>query len=221
VPYFLCVFFSPHTTRFAQPHTHIELMVVDPEDMAPLDENGIPKYKGKKRGRKPKKRKRMKDPDRPKRQHTAYTLFVQETYPTIRQNNPELPSKDVISIVARQWAEVNELEKKAWKARALSSGAGTTNAVEDESSKAVGGASTALVETHDKEAKEAAAVAAAAATAAGDVVVHGLEVEESEDDEEEEEEDDEEEEEQDETTLTTTAEETTRRKRRVTRNKAR
>jgi len=86
--------------------------------MAPMDEFGVPKYKGKKRGRKPKKRKRLRKPNAPKRQHTAYTLFVQENYPTIRDHNPSLQSKDVISIVAKQWAAVSVQEKKIWKERA-------------------------------------------------------------------------------------------------------
>jgi hypothetical protein len=43
-------------------------------EAAPLDENGIPKYKGKKRGRKPKKRVRRRNPNAKKRSHTAYTL---------------------------------------------------------------------------------------------------------------------------------------------------
>ena len=44
------------------------------EELALLDENGVPKYKGKKRGRKPKKQKRIRDPNAPKRKHAAYTL---------------------------------------------------------------------------------------------------------------------------------------------------
>jgi hypothetical protein len=80
--------------------------------MAPLDEHGVPKYKGKKRGRKPKARKRKANPNRRKRQHTAYTLFVQETYPGIKAAYPEYPSKDVISIVAKQWKhDINDQEK--------------------------------------------------------------------------------------------------------------
>jgi len=45
-----------------------------PYETAPLDENGVPKYKGKKRGRKPKKRLRKRNPHAKKRAHTAYTL---------------------------------------------------------------------------------------------------------------------------------------------------
>mmetsp|Transcript_12947 Transcript_12947/g.20113 ORF Transcript_12947/g.20113 Transcript_12947/m.20113 type:complete len:210 (+) Transcript_12947:132-761(+) len=91
---------------------------LDPEEMAPLDEHGIPKYKGRKRGRKAKKRKRPRNPDRPKRQHTAYTLFVQETYPGIRDANSHLQSKDLISMVAQQWKHVLPEDKQTWKTRA-------------------------------------------------------------------------------------------------------
>uniref|UniRef100_A0A7R9VRC5 HMG box domain-containing protein n=2 Tax=Pseudictyota dubia TaxID=2749911 RepID=A0A7R9VRC5_9STRA len=95
-------------------------------EMAPVDEFGVPKYKGKKRGRKPKKRKRQRKPDTPKRRHTGYTLFMQENYPAIKRANAEnangageeLKSKDVISIVAKQWAELDGEVKAAWKERA-------------------------------------------------------------------------------------------------------
>mmetsp|Transcript_2773 Transcript_2773/g.4147 ORF Transcript_2773/g.4147 Transcript_2773/m.4147 type:complete len:193 (-) Transcript_2773:395-973(-) len=90
-----------------------------PEEMAPLDENGVPKYKGRKRGRKPKKRKRQLNPNRQKRQHTAYTLFVQENYPGVRAQFPDLQSKDIIGMVARQWASVPGIDKQAWKERAV------------------------------------------------------------------------------------------------------
>jgi hypothetical protein len=92
---------------------------MNPEEMAPLDERGVPKYKGRKRGRKPKKRKRQSNPNRQKRQHTAYTLFVQENYPGVRSQFPDLQSKDIIAMVARQWAEVPEAEKLVWKERAV------------------------------------------------------------------------------------------------------
>ena len=96
----------------------VNYTILEPEEMAPLDEHGIPKYRGRKRGRKARKRKRRHDPNRPKRQHTAYTLFVQENYPSIRNQYPELQSKDIIGLVARQWAEVSDLEQQAWKQRA-------------------------------------------------------------------------------------------------------
>ncbi|CAB9521728.1 expressed unknown protein [Seminavis robusta] len=91
---------------------------LNPDQLPPTDENGVPKYRGKKRGRKPKPRKRKVDPNRRKRQHTAYTIFVQETYPGVKLQHPDLQSKDVISMVARQWKEFDPQEKAMWKARA-------------------------------------------------------------------------------------------------------
>lgn len=109
--------------QLAQEHgiTDDVLTVFDmaPDEMAPLDENGIPKYKGRKRGRKPKKRKRQVNPNRRRRQHTAYTLFVQENYPQLKQHHPELQSKDIIGMVARQWAGVAAEQKHIWKQRAM------------------------------------------------------------------------------------------------------
>ena len=94
---------------------------LNPDQMPPLDERGVPKYKGKKRGRKRKPRKRKIDPNRRKRQHTAYTLFVKEIYPGVKAQHPELQSKEVISIVAKQWKEsLTAEEKRDWKIRAKS-----------------------------------------------------------------------------------------------------
>lgn len=111
---------------------------LDPNDLPPLDENGLPRYKGKKRGRKPKPRKRRRTRDtsngnhghhydgnyntnnsvRPKRKHTGYTLFMQETYPCAKSEHPGLPSKELIRLVAKQWKELETEGKSSWKERA-------------------------------------------------------------------------------------------------------
>ncbi|MGK3743134.1 MAG: hypothetical protein ACI90V_009990 [Bacillariaceae sp.] len=83
-----------------------------------MDENGIPKYKGKKRGRKPKVRKRKMKVDRPKRKHTGYTLFMQEKYPNVKAEHTDLPNKELISLVAKQWKDLDAEEKNTWKERA-------------------------------------------------------------------------------------------------------
>mmetsp|Transcript_38044 Transcript_38044/g.77629 ORF Transcript_38044/g.77629 Transcript_38044/m.77629 type:complete len:166 (-) Transcript_38044:358-855(-) len=140
--------------------------------MAPLDEFGIPKYKGKKRGRKPRKRIRQRNPNTPKRKHTAYTLFVQENYPAIRQHNPNLQSKDVISIVAKQWATVPDEEKRTWREHAKAA------AAKDESEEA-------RIEVDGVPAGEVVA----AGVAAGVVDAADVEDEECEDEDTEEEED--------------------------------
>ena len=86
--------------------------------MPPLDENGLPKYKGKKRGRKPKEKKRRVNPDRPKRGHTGYTLFMQEGYPSVKREYPDLSSKELIRLVARRWKDLSTESKAVWKERA-------------------------------------------------------------------------------------------------------
>ncbi len=107
---------------------------LNPSELAPLDAFGNPKYKGRKRGRKPKKRKRALNPNRQKRQHTAYTLFVHEVYPTIRAQyqDTDYQSKDIIGLVARQWATISEAEKRVWKERALASHQDTVDVDEED-----------------------------------------------------------------------------------------
>ncbi|CAJ1921557.1 unnamed protein product [Cylindrotheca closterium] len=137
-----------------------------PSHMAPLDENGVPKYKGKKRGRKPKVRKRKVNPNRRKRQHTAYTLFVQETYPIIKSAYPDYASKDVISIVAKQWKnELSEGEKGQWRARALETHGQDE---EDETAEAASTNAAAPPPAPINAQHDEAVVAAAAAAAAED-----------------------------------------------------
>lgn len=65
------------------------------------------------------RKKRKRDPGKPKRQQTAYTCFVSENYELIKKNHdPNMPSKDVIALIARQWAATSEEEKVLWKERA-------------------------------------------------------------------------------------------------------
>jgi HMG (high mobility group) box len=174
--------------------SHYEL---NPDQLPPMDENGVPKYRGKKRGRKPKPRKRQRDPNRRKRQHTAYTLFVQETYPGVKEQHPDLQSKDVISIVARQWKEFSLAEKGTWKERAKA-----THADEEEEDDTEIGESAGHEDEHDHQLEAVGEVdGEAEATAAADAVYQqtvaemaDAAVEEDEDEELEEEDDDEEDE---------------------------
>jgi len=66
--------------------------------------------------------KKRKSAFRPTKQHTAFTLFVQENLDQIKNSagSSSLESKDMIAIVARQWAEMGSEEKQAWKERAAS-----------------------------------------------------------------------------------------------------
>jgi HMG (high mobility group) box len=64
-------------------------------------------------------------------------LFVHERYPSVKKENPHLQSKEVISIVARLWAEVPLEEKGVWKERALSSAKSHPSAVHAENNNVV------------------------------------------------------------------------------------
>jgi hypothetical protein len=119
--------------------------------MPPLDENGVPKYKGKKRGRKPKPRKRKANPNRRKRQHTGYTLYMKENYPGIKEAHPDFASKDIIAVLAKQWAEVSPNEKLEWKARAVA----THGEADGEEAAAAAAAAAAAVEEVDDDDEEA------------------------------------------------------------------
>jgi hypothetical protein len=90
----------------------------NPEELAPLDEHGNPKYKGKKRGRKPKAKKRKMNQNREKRKPTGYTVFMAENHPAVRAANPSLTSPEVIAEVAKQWKNLNDEQQQAWKERA-------------------------------------------------------------------------------------------------------
>ena len=58
------------------------------------------------------------NPLRPKRQHTAYTLFVHETYPDIKTSQPDLKGQQIMPMVAKLWREKTAAEKQEWKVRA-------------------------------------------------------------------------------------------------------
>ena len=140
-----------------------------PDQLPPVDQNGVPRYKGKKRGRKPKPRKRKQDPNRRKRQHTAYTLFVQETYPRVKLEHPELQSKEVISIVAKKWKSFSAQEKKSWKERAQATHEDDDDDDEEEDETEVGEAAVGDTAHHHLDSVHHL-VGEAEATAAADAV---------------------------------------------------
>jgi len=64
--------------------------------------------------------------DKRKRSHTGYTLFVHENYETIKKSHqgsgngaePPMNSKEIMSLVARQWSEAGDEERQTWQDRA-------------------------------------------------------------------------------------------------------
>jgi hypothetical protein len=46
-------------------------------------------------------------------------LYVHENFEAIKKTHgANMPSKDILSIIARQWSEFEEEEKRAWQCRA-------------------------------------------------------------------------------------------------------
>jgi hypothetical protein len=68
---------------------------------------------GAKRGRKPNKEKKVKDPNAPKRPPSAYLIFQNEVREEMRSKLPADASyKDVIAAIAARWKEMTAEEKK-------------------------------------------------------------------------------------------------------------
>lgn len=59
-----------------------------------------------------KKEKKIKDPNAPKRPPSAYILFQNEVRDEIREKNPGMAYKDVLSMIAEKWKELQPEQKK-------------------------------------------------------------------------------------------------------------
>lgn len=64
------------------------------------------------------KRKAGKDPNKPKRPQSAYNLFYQEKASLYKQSNPELPQKDIMSLIGPKWKECPADEKAVFEEKA-------------------------------------------------------------------------------------------------------
>lgn len=65
-------------------------------------------------GKKPrvKKEKKPKDPNAPKRPPSAYLIFQNDVRDNIRQSNPGMPYKEVLSVIASRWKELDDQQKR-------------------------------------------------------------------------------------------------------------
>ncbi|GFZ49452.1 hypothetical protein JCM24511_07572 [Saitozyma sp. JCM 24511] len=62
-----------------------------------------------------KKEKKIKDPNAPKRPPSAYILFQNEVRDEIREKNPGMAYKDVLSMIAEKWKELQPEQKKVYE----------------------------------------------------------------------------------------------------------
>ena len=101
-----------------------------------------------------KPRARKSNPNRKKRKHTGYTLYMQEHYPAIKLSNPEFASKDVITIVAKEWADLSADAKVEWKSRAAAAAAHDDEEEDDDEAAAAVAAAVAAEEVDDDDEED-------------------------------------------------------------------
>lgn len=60
----------------------------------------------------PEKRKRIKDPNEPRRPHSAYLLFLQKARQDLPKSDSELKPSEIMSKMAAMWKDLDESQKK-------------------------------------------------------------------------------------------------------------
>lgn len=95
------------------PHPNGGATLVDfPASLASLaasaTNGGVPASKEKK----PRKKREKKDPDAPKRPPSAYLLFQNEKMQQLRDENKDMPYREVLKLVAEKWKLLDDVEKK-------------------------------------------------------------------------------------------------------------
>ncbi|KAL6047482.1 Non-histone chromosomal protein 6 [Balamuthia mandrillaris] len=94
-----------------------------------MSEAAVTPVKGKRgrkpgsKNKKPKKEsggrnKQQKDPNRPKRCLSAYTIYVTDNRARLKQEHPDLSFGDLSRELARQWKELDPTEKAQYEAKA-------------------------------------------------------------------------------------------------------
>ncbi len=61
-----------------------------------------------------KKKRKKKDPNAPKKAKSAYIFYVNAKMAKARKDNPDLAMPQIISLIADNWKDLNEKEKKPY-----------------------------------------------------------------------------------------------------------
>ena len=69
-------------------------------------------------GRKEKKQKREKDPNKPKKAPTAYFLYLGDNRAKIKEENPDAKVTDIAKIASQQWKELDEETRAEYQKKA-------------------------------------------------------------------------------------------------------
>lgn len=100
-----------------EPTDPLALMASFYKDLAKLSNEYAEKLAGKAMpldadGKKKKRKKRIVDPNAPKRPQSAYVRYLQDTRPTIVQENPDLKQTEIMAKIGNLWSGL-ETAKKA------------------------------------------------------------------------------------------------------------
>ena len=63
-------------------------------------------------------KRKERDPNKPKRPQSAYNLFYQDKAQLFKEQNPNVPQKDIMSIIGPTWKECPPNEKAAYESKA-------------------------------------------------------------------------------------------------------
>tara|TARA_Y100000389_G_C17403728_1_gene486848 strand:+ start:245 stop:832 length:588 start_codon:yes stop_codon:yes gene_type:complete len=63
---------------------------------------------------KPKKNKKVKDPNAPKRGLSAWIIFTNEQRPIFKENNPESSTTELTTLMSQEWKNMTDEDKKKY-----------------------------------------------------------------------------------------------------------
>ena len=64
---------------------------------------------------KPKKNKKMKDPNAPKRALSAWIIYTNEQRPKFKANNPEKSTTELTTLMSQEWRNMTDSDKKKYE----------------------------------------------------------------------------------------------------------
>lgn len=64
------------------------------------------------------KKKKVRDPNRPKKNKNGYMFFCQENRSQVKDKNPNIDGKDLVKILSGMWNKMNTKERAPYQAKA-------------------------------------------------------------------------------------------------------
>mmetsp|Transcript_23413 Transcript_23413/g.24056 ORF Transcript_23413/g.24056 Transcript_23413/m.24056 type:complete len:198 (+) Transcript_23413:64-657(+) len=90
----------------------LEIQIQALQDQLQLIRESHPDAVGTTAEKKAKKKKADVDPNKPKRSASAYQLFISNILPKLKLANPTLAQKELMTLAARSWSQIDDETKK-------------------------------------------------------------------------------------------------------------